>query len=71
MTTLGPDSRVIPVSRVMMPASMSRMPMRTMRRGDGRGQSRGTPRAATSNAIDSGITRTPVAMADSARSTER
>ena len=61
----------MPLSSVTMPASMSRMPTRVTRRGDACGHSFGTPRAATSSAIESGITRTPVAIAESSRSTER
>ena len=64
-----------PVSRpaiiTTIPANSSRKPIRTTRRGDARGKSRGTPTAASSSVADSGSSRTPVAMADRPRTTDR
>ena len=50
---------------------MSRIPTRTTRRGEAWGQSFGTPSAATSRATERGMIRTPVAIAESPRATER
>ena len=54
-----------------MPANRARKPTRTTSRGEAFGNSRGTPTAASSRVIDKGSSRTPVAIADSPRATDR
>ena len=54
-----------------MPASSRAKPARATRRGEAWGHRRGTPTAAASSVMDSGSRRTPVAMADRPRATDR
>jgi hypothetical protein len=54
-----------------MPANSAAKPARTTSRGDAWGKKRGIPTAASSRVIDSGSSRTPVAMAESPSATER
>jgi hypothetical protein len=71
VTISGPAPMSSRATMTAIPANRARKPIRTTSRGDTFGNSRGTPTAASSSVTDSGRSRTPVAMADRPRATDR
>ena len=70
-STVASASGSIPATRKPMPTISSSSPIRTTRRGLAFGHSLGMPIAASSSAMDSGTSRTPVCSALSPSTTER
>ena len=71
VTISGPAPASSAAIMTTMPANRARNPSRTTRRGEAFGNTFGMPAAARSSVIDSGSSRTPVAMADRPSATER
>ena len=71
VTISAPALTSIAASNTSIPSSIAKIPARTTSRGETFGRSRGIPSAAASRVIDSGMIRTPVAIADSPSATDR
>ena len=70
-TTSGPASGSRAPRSTSVPTSRVSRPLRTTRRGETFGKSRGIPIAAMSSVIESGSSRAPVARAESPRHTDK
>ena len=71
VTISGPAPASSAATITTMPANSATKPSCTTRRGEACGNTLGMPAAASSSVIDSGSSRTPVAIADSPRATDR
>ena len=67
----GPGTHLDAATMITMPVNRARNSIWTTRRGEACGKTLGTPAAASSSVMDSGSSRTPVAIAESPSATDK